>query len=64
MANILKGKDVAAYINEENKKDVELLKQNGITPTLAIVRVGEKSSDISYEKGATKRCDEIGVSTK
>lgn len=64
MANILKGKDVAAFINQDNKKQVELLKEKGITPSLAIVRVGEKSSDISYEKGASKRCDEIGVNVK
>jgi len=61
MANLLKGKDVANAINEQSKKNVELLSKNNITPTLAIFRIGEKDSDLSYEKGACKRCEEIGI---
>lgn len=64
MANLLKGKDVADFINDKSKKDVESLKQNNITPTLAIIRVGNKQSDISYEKGAIKRANEVGVDIK
>lgn len=64
MANLLKGKDVAAAINERSKKDVEALKAQGITPTLAILRVGEREDDLSYEKGATKRASEVGVEVK
>lgn len=64
MANLLKGKEVASFINERSKKDVETLRQNNIIPTLAIVRVGNKQSDISYEKGAIKRADEVGVTVK
>ena len=64
MANLLKGKDVAISINEKSKIDIEKLKNKGITPTLAIVRVGCKESDLSYEKGATKRATEVGVEVK
>lgn len=64
MAKLLKGKDVAASINDRSKKDVELLKQKSIIPTLAIVRIGNKESDLSYEKGAIKRASEIGVEVK
>ena len=64
MANLLKGKEVASFINERSKKDVETLRQNNIIPTFAIVRVGNKQSDISYEKGAIKRADEVGVTVK
>lgn len=64
MANLLKGKDVAISINDRSKKEVEILKQKGITPTLAIVRVGNKESDLSYEKGAIKRASEVGVEIK
>lgn len=64
MANLLKGKEVAAAINERSKKDVEILKAQGINPTLAILRVGERADDLSYEKGATKRCNEVGVEVK
>lgn len=64
MANLLKGKDVAISINERSKKDIEALKNKGIIPTLAIVRVGSKESDLSYEKGAIKRAGEVGVEIK
>lgn len=64
MANLLKGKDVAISINETSKKDIEALKNKGIIPTLAIVRVGSKESDLSYEKGAIKRASEVGVEVK
>ena len=64
MANLLKGKDVAISINERSKKDIEALKDKGIIPTLAIVRVGSKESDLSYEKGAIKRASEVGVEVK
>lgn len=64
MANLLKGKEVAQAINQRSIKDVELLKQKGITPTLAILRVGEKEDDLSYERGASKRCSEVGVNVK
>ena len=64
MANILKGKEVAQAINENSKKSVEQLKEKGVTPTLAILRVGEKQNDLSYEKGAIKRCQEVGVEVK
>lgn len=64
MANLLKGKDVAISINERSKKDIEALKNKGIIPTLAIVRVGNKESDLSYEKGAIKRAGEVGVEIK
>ena len=64
MAEILKGADVVNAINERAIAKVELLKKNDITATLAIVRVGERADDVSYEKTATKRCDTVGVNVK
>ena len=64
MASILDGKQVVSAINQKLKAEVVLLKEKGITPTLAIVRVGERGDDISYEKGACKRCETIGVAVK
>ena len=40
------------------------LKEQGIIPTLAIVRCGANPSDLSYEKGATKRAELVGVAVK
>ena len=64
MALLLKGKDVAAAITERSRRDTEALKAAGVTPTLAILRVGEKDSDLSYERGAVKRCAEAGVEVR
>ena len=64
MAMLLKGADVVAAIGERMAKDIEGLKVRGITPTLAILRVGERPDDISYEKGAAKRCGTVGVAVK
>ena len=61
MAKQLLGKEVTAALNERIKADVAKLQEKGINPTLCIIRVGENGSDISYEKGATKRCETLGV---
>ena len=64
MAEILKGAAVTAALNEKMTAKADALKEKGIQPTLAILRVGERPDDISYETGATKRCDKIGVAVK
>ena len=64
MARLLKGKDVVEALNNKLSKDVEELKLKGITPTLGILRVGERPDDLSYEKGALKRCEQVGVEVK
>ena len=61
MAKRLLGKEVTAALNERIKADAEALKAKGVNPTLCIIRVGENESDISYERGATKRCEKLGL---
>lgn len=61
MAKQLLGKEVTASLNERIKAQAARLQEKGINPTLAIIRVGENPSDISYEKGADKRCETLGV---
>ena len=62
MAKLLSGKEVTASLNEEIRKKTELLTAHHITPKLGIIRIGEREDDISYERGATKRCETLGVS--
>ena len=64
MARILRGKPVAEAILERTAAKVHELNDREIYPTLAIFRVGQKGADISYEKGAGKRCEETGVKVK
>ena len=61
MALELKGAPVAGAINERSQAELQRLVEVGITPTLAIVRVGEREDDIAYENGAAKRCEKVGV---
>ena len=64
MAELLKGADIVEALKEKMTKDIESLKGKGVTPTLAILRVGERDDDVSYEKTAMKRCESVGVGTK
>ena len=64
MAELLKGKAVADAITEKNIKTAEELKAAGVIPALAIVRIGENPSDMSYERGALKRAEKTGVEVK
>lgn len=64
MAELLKGAPVAGAITRRNVQAVEELKSKGVTPTLAIVRLGEKPEDLAYEKGALKRAEKTGVTVK
>jgi hypothetical protein len=50
-----KGAPVAAALTEKLIPRVEELKNKGITPCLAVVRVGQREDDLSYERGLTKR---------
>lgn len=61
MANLLKGKEVADAINLETTNLVSSLKEKGISPKLAIVRVGERKDDLAYERTACKRCEALGI---
>lgn len=64
MAILLKGAPVVAAMNEETARRCATLKARGVTPTLAVVRVGERPDDLSYERGLTKRCDAVGVAVR
>ncbi len=64
MAKLLKGKEVIESLNEKLAKEVADLKSKNIYPTLGILRVGERPDDLSYERGAIKRCEAIGVDVK
>ena len=64
MAQILNGSLVTAAINEKTRAEAERLRTAGIVPTLAILRVGDRADDISYEKNAMKRCALAGVEVR
>ena len=64
MADLLKGAAVVEALQEKMTNDIGVLKGKGVTPTLAILRVGARDDDISYEKTAVSRCAKSGVETR
>ncbi len=56
-----RGMPVVNGILEEAQKRMDVLKDKGIVPTLAVVRVGEREDDLSYERGIRKRFDAVGA---
>jgi len=64
MAKLLQGKAVAEALMKKLKLRTDALKERGITPTLAIIRLGENPGDMSYEKGARNRGAELGVAVR
>lgn len=61
MTDLLKGKPVASELAEMTRIKAEKLREKGITPRLAIIRLGENPGDISYERGALKRAAQTGI---
>ena len=64
MAKRLLGKEVNEALVASLQARTAALKEKGVVPTLGIIRLGENPSDLSYEKGATKRAEEVGVTVK
>ena len=61
MSVLMKGADVANAMKEVLINKVESLKEKGVNPCLTIVRVGNRPDDLSYERGAKKRMETIGI---
>jgi methylenetetrahydrofolate dehydrogenase (NADP+)/methenyltetrahydrofolate cyclohydrolase len=61
MAEILKGNVVAEKIKEDMILRIAELEKAGKFPNLAILRLGQNPSDISYEKSIIKACEKIGI---
>ena len=51
-------------MNEANAARCAALREKGVVPTLAVVRVGARPDDLSYEKGVMARCAKVGVEVK
>ena len=56
-----RGMPVVKAMAEDFKSRVTELKDKGVCPKLAVVRVGEREDDIAYEKGIMKRFGTVGA---
>lgn len=61
MAVLFSGKAAAAALREGLTARAAALLGLGITPTLAVLRVGERPDDLAYEAGAKRGCEKLGV---
>ena len=64
MSMLLRGAPAAAALNEKTARLVSELREKGVVPALAIVRLGAREDDLSYERGAVKRCAAVGIETR
>ena len=64
MALLLKGGEAAAAMNEKTAARVTALTAAGVVPTLAVVRMGAREDDLSYERGVMNRCAKLGIQVK
>ena len=64
MAKRLLGKEVNEAIVANLLERTTALRAKGVVPTLGIIRVGANPSDLSYEKGATTKGEQVGVEVK
>lgn len=64
MADLLLGKPVADAMAADITARAKALTASGKQPTLAIVRVGERPDDLTYERSAMKRADACGIAVK
>lgn len=64
MADLLLGKPVADAMAADITARAKALTASGKQPTLAIVRVGERPDDLTYERSAMKRAGACGIAVK
>jgi methylenetetrahydrofolate dehydrogenase (NADP+)/methenyltetrahydrofolate cyclohydrolase len=64
MAQLLRGKEVVDAMAVDLRQRAEACRAAGAAPTLAIVRVGARPDDLSYERTATKRAEALGVAVR
>lgn len=61
MSKIIDGKSVAAVVREEIKAEVAGLKEEGTTPQMAIILVGNDPASVFYSRSIEKACINAGV---
>lgn len=64
MPELLKGAPAAKALALRLRAESDALCARGVTPTLAIVRIGARDADLAYERGALKRCEQCGVTAQ
>jgi len=64
MAFIIDGKKISAQIKDELKEKTAALKKEGLTPTLAVIQVGDDPASALYVGNKKKACAYIGIESR
>jgi len=64
MTTLMKGSEVAVAMKGKMLKEISNLKEQGVFPRLAIIRVGARQDDLSYERSASKKMESLGIECK
>ena len=64
MPRILDGKAAAAALAEKLRARIQSLAAEGITPCLAVLRVGDREDDVAYERGVSKKAASLGIALR
>lgn len=60
-AEIVSGKEIAQTMREEIRQEVEKLTEQGVTPGLGVILVGEDPASASYVRAKEKACAKAGI---
>jgi methylenetetrahydrofolate dehydrogenase (NADP+)/methenyltetrahydrofolate cyclohydrolase len=55
------GKEMAAQVREQLSREVEELKSKGITPSMALILVGDAEDSALYVRSKAKACESVGA---
>ena len=64
MSEILYGSAAADALRESLRGRIEALKGAGISPRLALVRVGENPGSLSYQRSTLRACEAMGIAVE
>ena len=64
MSRLLIGKTVSAALLPSLQNQASLLKEKGVEPVLALIRIGNRLSDVRYQTSIQKRCSSIGITCR
>jgi len=63
-AQLIDGKEVSKSIKSSLKSRIRILKENGITPGLAVILVGYDPASVVYVNSKAKVCEKLGLVSK
>jgi methylenetetrahydrofolate dehydrogenase (NADP+)/methenyltetrahydrofolate cyclohydrolase len=61
MSVVMSGSEVVSAMRAEILKEVGDLRREGTVPGLAVVRLGERTGDLAYERNMIKKCAEFDI---